>query len=569
MASQLDFASLQISSSAAPQASFAVQSPADVMRDRSELINMQDKIYQLPIISDEKLKTTSKIARCFVGDKPPQALGVPEKVLMVVGATGAGKSTLINAIVNYILGVKWTDSYRFRLISEPPSANAGSVTKWITAYTMYYQYGSPVPYTLTIVDTPGFGDTAGLERDKEITKQIKEFFSIPPQEGGIDQIDGIGFVSQATLARLTHTQRYVFDSILSTFGKDISDNIFLMLTFADSNKPRVIEAIKSADIPYRKYFKFNNSALYPQLPDDIEEEEESDFNELFWIMGQKSLNRFFECFDEVKPKSLQLTKEVLLERERLEANVNGLQPQITEGLSKMDLMHKEQKILEEHENDIKNNKEFERTIWVPKHKRVDLQQGVYVTNCLTCNRSCHFPCKIAEDNEKYNCAAMDGNGSLKAKCTVCPGNCDWDRHVNNPYRFDTYKDKEVVTLDSLKVKYFAAKKGKAKKEDIIRAIKERLTLVDQLVMENIRQVQRSLSRLDLIALKPNPLSEIEYIDLLIESEKQEAKAGWNERVQYLQAAKKQAQVTAGIRSVKEEPTDRVTLWRRVKGWWSE
>ena len=568
MASQLDFASLQISSSAAPQASFVVQSPADVMRGRSKLINKQDKIYQLPIISDKKLKTTSKIARCFVGDKPPQALNVPEKVLMVVGATGAGKSTLINAIVNYILGVKWTDSYRFRLISEPPSANAGSVTKWITAYTIYYQFGGPVPYTLTIVDTPGFGDTSGLERDKEITKQIKEFFSIPLQEGGIDHIDGIGFVSQASLARLTHTQRYVFDSILSTFGKDIGDNIFLMLTFADGNKPPVIEAIKSADIPYRKYFKFNNSALYPQPPGDMEEEEEGDFNELFWTMGQNSLKRFFVCFDEVKPKSLQLTKEVLLERERLEANVNGLQPQITEGLSKMDEMHKEQKILEEHENDIKNNKEFERTIWVTKQKRVDLKRGVYVTNCLTCNRSCHFPCKIPRDDKKYECAAMDGKGSLKAKCTVCPGNCEWDRHVNNPYRFDLYKDKEVVTLDSLKVKYFAAKQGKAKKEDMIRAIKERLTLVDQLVMENIRQVQRSLHRLDLIALKPNPLSEVEYIDLLIESEKQEAKAGWKERVQYLQAAKKQAQVTAGIRTVKEGPTDRVSLWVRVKGWWT-
>ena len=85
--------------------------------------------------------------------------------------------------------------------------------------------GSTVPYTLTIVDTPGFGDTEGLERDKQIATQIKEFFSIR-SEGGIDHLDGILFVTQAALARLTQTQEYIFESILANFGKDIAGNIF-------------------------------------------------------------------------------------------------------------------------------------------------------------------------------------------------------------------------------------------------------------------------------------------------------------------------------------------------------
>ncbi|NEQ41112.1 MAG: hypothetical protein F6K40_34855 [Okeania sp. SIO3I5] len=53
----------------------------------------------------------------------------------------------------------------------------------------------------------------------------------------------------------------------------------------------------------------------------------------------------------------------------------------------------------------------------------------------------------------------------------------------------------------------------------------------------IQKTQRSLRRLDEIALKPNPLTELEYIDLLIESEKQEAKFGWQERVKYYQGAR--------------------------------
>ena len=130
---------------------------------------------------------------------------------MIVGATGAGKTTLINAMANYIMGVDWEDEHRFKLISEETAHDQTmSQTKCITAYTFHKNRSSPLPYTLTVIDTPGFGNTGGLERDKQIVKQIKEFFSIPGYES-IDQLHGIGFVTQAPLARLTPAQQYVFE----------------------------------------------------------------------------------------------------------------------------------------------------------------------------------------------------------------------------------------------------------------------------------------------------------------------------------------------------------------------
>lgn len=40
-----------------------------------------------------------------------------EKTIMLVGATGSGKSTLVDGIVNYIMGVSFDDPFRFRIVT--------------------------------------------------------------------------------------------------------------------------------------------------------------------------------------------------------------------------------------------------------------------------------------------------------------------------------------------------------------------------------------------------------------------------------------------------------------------
>ena len=313
------------------------------------------KLLMVEQMSDEQ----NRIRKCFIGKHPP-CLPSQQKVLLVVGATGAGKSTLINGMINYILKVEWKDNFRFKLITEEEQqTQAKSQTKWITAYTLPKMEGSPVPYTLTVIDTPGFGDTEGLERDKAITKQIKEFFSMS-SPNGIDHIDGIGFVTQSALARLTPTQRYIFNAILAIFGKDVAGNIFMMVTFADGQTPPVMAAIKDAEFPCCNFYKFNNSALFASndVEADDEDPEADNFDRMFWKMGTVSFKQFFAELYKAKPASLQLTREVLEERERLETTINGLHPQIRCGLAKLEEMRQEEEVLKQHEADITTNQKF-------------------------------------------------------------------------------------------------------------------------------------------------------------------------------------------------------------------
>ena len=480
-----------------------------------------------------------KIQKLDIG---PKCLNpaVPNKVLMTLGQTGAGKSTLINAIVNYIFDIKWESSHRVVLIPES-KGQTQSQTQWITAYTFHHVQGSNITFNLTVIDTPGFGDTQGLEKDQSLIDQIREFFSTPAQYG-IDHLDGIALTVKAHDSRLTHTQRYIFHSVMSVFGKDVGANIFIMATHADGGKPKVLEALKEENIPRDKTFIFNNSSLFTP-PHDV-----NHLSKMFWDMGVESIKLFLTEFSKVESKSLTLTKEVLKVRKQLEVCIQGMQQKITEGMSKISCLGQEKNVLKEHKESIDANRDFNYTVVVPKYKHVDLAPGEFVTNCLTCNRTCHYPCTIIQDGEKYKCAAMKPQDDpAKAACDVCPGKCSWNKHVNNPKRYEPYEEIEVRTYDDLKKRYEVALEGKGSKKAIIKKISAEIRGLENEVLRFIQEAHSCIQNLDEIALKPNPLSQVEYIELLIQAEKDDPRPGWQDRVQQYEKAKMAAKLMNHIR----------------------
>jgi len=136
-------------------------------------------LYQLPL-SKAAPSSSSKTDRWVFGN--PSRTYVESKTILLMGATGSGKTTLINAMINYILGVEWDDPFRFMLINEegtslkPSKSQAHSQTSKVTAYELHHQEGFKIPFSLVIVDTPGYGDTKGVERDYEITDCIQQYF---------------------------------------------------------------------------------------------------------------------------------------------------------------------------------------------------------------------------------------------------------------------------------------------------------------------------------------------------------------------------------------------------------
>ena len=466
---------------------------------------------------------------------------VPEKVMMVVGSTGSGKTTLVNAMINHVLGVQWEDDFRLKMIHEL-SSNQGaetignqahSQTQFVSCYTLPCMEGFRIPYTLTIVDTPGFGDTRGIEHDKVITEQIRRFFNTKGS-AGIDHVDAICFMAQAGNPRLTPTQQYVFDRILAMFGKDIKRNVLVLFTFADGQKPQALSAMLAAGIleDESNFYKFNNSALFVA---NSGKEDEDNFDRMFWRMGIRSFEKFFHELAGLESKSLVLTKQVLDERAQLEVRLSGLKEKIELGVNKLSELQQLTRVCNQHAADINANKNFKFTVQQAKRVQVKLDTGTYTTNCLVCNYTCHFPCGIPRNENKSGCAAMS-NGS----CRECPHKCHWSKHVNDAYRYETQYETVEKEYDEIRERFKTAVKGQTQVEAVIKQVEEDFNNTNRIVLNFVAEMQRGLKKLSEIALKKDPLQQVDYLDLLIESEKSQAKPGWKDRVSALQKTRDEA-----------------------------
>ncbi|XP_035609528.1 uncharacterized protein LOC118369171 [Oncorhynchus keta] len=453
--------------------------------------------YQL-VTKKQNLDDEGLLRRCTFGERDHSKLN---KTILIVGETGTGKSTLINVMVNYILGVEWEHKVWFEIIEEEKGIQSESQTTAITMYEVFGCEGLRVPYSLIIIDTPGYGDTRGIQEDQLISEKLLEMFR---STNGIHQIDAVGLVVKATENRLNDRQKYIFDAVLSIFGME--KNIVTLITHSDGRPPKnALEAITRANVPCAKndrnqpvHFAFNNCQCEVFDEDDEDCEEYVSSQKTSWDKGAKSMDKFLNY--KIEPKSVKMTEGVLRERKHLEACVSNLRERIHMVDLKQDEIKQTQGALKEHKYDIEENKNFTHTVDESYKEKVPTKEG-NATTCTVCEENCHYPGCWWVSNLSW-CSVMQNNC-----CTVCTGKCHYTDHLKG------YK--------------------------ILQAELEQFTLQNATLVEESYQ---HLIKLDEIALKSLSLSAALHLGFLIDKMKE---TGETKKVQKLEEMKKRAEEHKG------------------------
>uniref|UniRef100_A0A3Q2DKX2 Septin-type G domain-containing protein n=2 Tax=Cyprinodon variegatus TaxID=28743 RepID=A0A3Q2DKX2_CYPVA len=257
-------------------------------------------IYQL-IPKKEMIGTLTRVT---AGEKDENKIN---KTILLVGETGAGKSTLINALFNYAVGVKFEDEVWFQIVEEERSQSQ-SQTSDLIVYQIFGFEGQSLPFSLTIIDTPGFGNTRGLEKDNSVSRRLLDLFR---SEDGVHEINAVGLVMKASDNRLNGRLRYIFNSVMSLFGKDLENNIVALVTHSDGRRPEnVLNALEDAEIKCSTdemnqpvHFMFNNQQIKQRNRTD----KDQDGSKYFWDFTNEEMGRLRDFLTKTKPQPLKTT----------------------------------------------------------------------------------------------------------------------------------------------------------------------------------------------------------------------------------------------------------------------
>ncbi|KAI1213276.1 uncharacterized protein F4807DRAFT_257179 [Annulohypoxylon truncatum] len=437
------------------------------------------------------------VAAEFEPNIPAADIGDQDKTMVAVfaGSSGHGKSTEINAFISYLLGSDPSDPARLMVIDDRGAKQSQSVTQYVTCYRIRPLSPLFEGKTLLIVDTPGYGDSRGIERDAFVTAAMSDFFRT------IEHVNAIIFTCRANEARSTFLSpiaTYVF----SLFAKDVKSCLRTIYTFADAGAPLARAALRELNWPVENgEVEVNNAAFTLEI--DV-----GNKNKVreWWLMSVRGQFRLMQTLLRRPAILTAASAKVTQDRLELERKCVQVEKKILRTANDAQVLIANLGALANAIGAAPTTKilvEEDRSVQKP------VRDGTATTLCLKCNHTCHEECVFSDDKDKKNCTAMtDGN------CDECKGHCHWTDHKNAQFIIVTEKHKEYVVPKDLIKRWNT--NNNTLEGALLDAIDAYLGLQEEL-RKDLVFLAKLTEKLMSTALLHDPNALINYIDTLIKT----------------------------------------------------
>ena len=282
--------------------------------------------------------------------------------ILIIGETGVGKSTFINAFMNYLTfntldeameeeNLNWVIPCSFNVQSMDRSDPNGAIMQRkikvgddedeVDGATGSSATQKTVVYPITqgdtvirLIDTPGIGDTRGVEMDKANMANILAMLS------NFDKLHGILFLLKSNSSRLTFMFRFVVEELLTHLHRDAALNMVFGFTNTrisnympgDTFGPltKLLERHKQVNIglsPRTVYcFDSESFRFLAAQKDGVTMDNIQDFR-LSWEKSEGETKRLIEHFRSLSPHfvrstlSLNQTRDLIMHLTRPMADI--------------------------------------------------------------------------------------------------------------------------------------------------------------------------------------------------------------------------------------------------------
>ncbi|EGG21897.1 hypothetical protein DFA_01783 [Cavenderia fasciculata] len=148
--------------------------------------------------------------------------------LIFMGRSGVGKTTLLEFFLNILTG-QMDSPKSLRLTKYEETVPGKSKTQKVCRYRIeYFSDQNKFQFSITLIDTPGFLDTAGADKDKEHIKTTLNEIS------NLERIHGFIYVVSGALTRKTLEPLQSISNVFSYLKRDALENVSTIITFCDN-----------------------------------------------------------------------------------------------------------------------------------------------------------------------------------------------------------------------------------------------------------------------------------------------------------------------------------------------
>ncbi|CAG8615329.1 8808_t:CDS:2 [Ambispora gerdemannii] len=479
--------------------------------------------------------------------------------ILLLGETGVGKSTFINALVNYLkfdtlddaqsgdlevlISSKFTtmdEEYEMRTVkignddsNEQLERPGMSATQGCKSYR--FLLGDML---VRLIDTPGIGDTRGIDQDKENFENILKYIS------NFENLHGICILLKPNNSRLTVIFRFCIQELLSHLHKNAKDNIVFCFTNSrgtlyrpGDTLPALKEQLRALRQRSGVEIKTNQNTMYcfdsesfrflaaVKAGIKFEEMDEQSFAESW----KRSVGESVRLLGYLCLRDPHKVKDTLTLNDARRIVINLAKPLAeAERLIKTNIA-----LIDERQKEIDSCNEsiqdLNRRLFIPQKDLHSVQLGYPRTVCTACrkevvngkinyNAQCHphcylsgVACNVINNSALQSCAAMGSNGS----CNNC--GCSWATHMHVTWEA-TFVTKNVVD-ESVKAQINDKKTFQDTKANAIKLCQRR--------RQQLEQEQKKITEINITFAKFLRQSAIatfndayaEYLDHFIKEEK--------------------------------------------------
>lgn len=447
--------------------------------------------------------------------------------IIIIGITGAGKSSIINFLYVWSKGIKDVKDIKEVLIStkylvgingqtEVDSKNqTKSQTKKCTVYNFELIHEGVI-YELRLMDTPGFGDTNGSNEDDNHIDVIINTVATTPE------LNSIVIMANGTEPRQSLHLEYCLQRIQGIIPDVLERNLILLL----SNVATVPNAVLDLgfEIPENSQFYIDNSIFnvdFSKCNSQLIAKINASYNTLKETMGE-----FLKKVASMDVRETQEFKELSEERQMFRDEMNLIIRHIEQ------LQHQKESISQQIEYLEKlSEKKTEldlRKFMVKKNKVMKIVDtpDQYNTRCVVCNGNCHINCGIEETKEQgsenfKNCWIF----SNQSNCKACGH--DFTHHVHlRSISVEEEVEENVISEDIMEEINSTVDKSERIKM-LVKGLDETRLKIENDIKEKSNDIKTIIGKLEKICSRFNFQREI---DLVIEILKEKVAKGYQDKM---------------------------------------